>query len=216
MVSSNTLGSFNFMTRHPNTKRRTQTLKLLSVSVMTAGLLFFGFSPSCFSDDSALWQDWQVTISMQSFSPYLDYPESKIRNLTKASVVYSQPASDSQRLYKDFYFAPSRIIGARRSGELEVKAGTAGVIKVNCTDCAQCYGAANVVGRMWLDLFLERCPTKYVVVPKAFYSSMIAAMCSQGFQAAPPIPARKAYGLNGTIMLTVISDPPGLSQDIMM
>jgi hypothetical protein len=180
-------------------------------------LLVSASTTPCYSDaDSDRWKDWQITVSFQSFKPYLEYPQSPIGKLIKASVAYSQPANGSQAHYEDFYYTSSRVIGCRRDVNLGITNGTAGVIRINAADYDQTYAAANVVARLYLDLFLQRCQTKEIVVPEASFKMIVNSLCNQGFQIPPSIAVRQSSGIHGTVFLTVISDPPGLSQDVMM
>jgi hypothetical protein len=162
------------------------------------------------------WQDWQVTIATQSFSPYLDYPGSPVSKLVKASVSYAQPNNGQAKPYEDLYYTSSRVIGCRRNGLLGVTPGTAGVIIVTSTNSDQSFAVANAVGRLFLNLFMQKCPTKMVVVPLASFNSIISALCNQGFRVAPPVPTRQSQGTSALFMLPIISQPPGESVDIMM
>jgi hypothetical protein len=191
-------------------------MKLFAASLTTIALALAISHRQATAADSDQWQDWQVTISMQSFKPYLDYPDSPLSKLNKASVTFAQPAKGQSRSYEDLYYTNSQVIGCRRNGDLDVTHGAAGIIRVTSTSGDQSYGAANAVGRVFLDLFMQKCPTKAIVVPRANFNSIISAMCSQGFRIAPPLSARLSQGTPSVFMLTVVSDPPGETQEIMM
>jgi hypothetical protein len=162
------------------------------------------------------WQDWQVTIATQSYSPYLDYPGSPVSKLIKATVSYAQPNNGQAKPYEDLYYTSSKIIGCRRDGTLGVTPGTAGVIRVTATNSDQSFAAANAIGRTFLDLFVRKCPTKTVVIPLASFNSIISALCNQGFRVAPPVPVRQSQGTPALLMLQIISEPSGEAAEIMM
>jgi hypothetical protein len=162
------------------------------------------------------WQDWQVTVSTQSFSPYLNYPGSPVSKLIKATVTYAQPSKGPAKPYEDLYYTNSHILGCRRNGILGVTPGSAGVIRVTNTTGDQSYAAANAVGRIFLDLFIRKCPTTMVVVPLASFKSIISALCNQGFRVPPPVPARQNESTPALFILQVISEPPGETSEIMM
>jgi hypothetical protein len=162
------------------------------------------------------WQDWQVTIAAHSFSPYLDHPGSPVSKLIKATVSYAQPNSGQAKPYEDLYYTSSQVIGCRRNGVLGITPGTAGTILVTSTTSDQSYAVANAVGRLFLDLYMHKCPTKIVVVPQACFGSIISALCNQGFRVAPPVPARQSQGTSALFILPVVSEPSGESVDIMM
>jgi hypothetical protein len=162
------------------------------------------------------WQDWQVTIAAQSYSPYLDHPGSPVSTLIKASVSFAQPNNGQTKPYEDLYYTSSQVIGCRRNGVLGITPGTAGMITVTSTTSDQSYAVANAVGRLFLDLYMHKCPTKMVVVPQARFNSIISALCNQGFRVAPPVPVRQRQGTSALFMLPIISEPAGEAVDIMM
>ncbi|HEY9774685.1 MAG TPA: hypothetical protein V6C81_13070 [Planktothrix sp.] len=162
-----------------------------------------------------LMEDWQVNIALQTYSPYLDHQGSPVSKLIKATVSYAQPAKAQAASYEDLYYTTSHVLGVRRVSTLDVTPGVGGVIRVMNSDSDQNYAAANAIGRVFLDLFLQKCTTKEVVVPRNSFSGIVNAMCNQGFRMAPPVPERKAQGTEAAFILTVVSDPPGDLQEVL-
>jgi hypothetical protein len=163
------------------------------------------------------WQDWQLTLTPKTYDHYLDYPTSSIHSMVKVSAGYLQPPNTVPTAYEDFYYTSDRVIGSKLKGELGITPGTAGIIKVVSANPNESYAVANAVLRIYLDLFLNKCMLKYVLVPGASLTGIKTALCMQRFH--PPLQPGSApltSNIRGHISLQIVSDVDGSAVKLVM
>lgn len=154
-----------------------------------------------------------MTIATSSFDHYLEYPGSSINSLTKAAVSFSEQPNSASKPYEDLYYTKSRIIGCSRKNSLSIPPGNAGIITVKNANADQSYAVANALSRLYLDLYVRKCPTKFIVVPQGAFQSIVNALCQQGYSVVTVEPEKPIPAL---FMLTIQSDPPGAEEHLVM
>ncbi len=165
------------------------------------------------SDDA--WKDWKVTISPSSLQHYLDYPGSSIHGITKVAINYAQPDYSTSQSYEDLWYTQSKPIGCKRWQSLGITPGTAGVVQVINVNADQCGTVANAVLRMYVDLYLHKCMTKYIVVPHTRFNNIVASFRQQGFR--PPFVAPGSrFEEPSRISIEIMSDDDVESQRLLM
>lgn len=159
------------------------------------------------------WQDWQVTLTTKRVNHYLNYPTSKIGSLVIVNVQYAQPVNSRKipaKQYENLYYSgdSEKTLGCKLLNELNITPGTAGTIKVGSANPEDSFAIANAVLRLYLDVSLNRCMVKSVVVPGILVPGVTSAICRQGFH-------RANLGGGGTpsrISLRVVSEQDQSSQ----
>jgi|688.fasta_scaffold584845_1 hypothetical protein len=192
--------------------------------LMLVFLELFAAAPVCFAQsgdqsdaeserDNDLWQDWRLTITAKKIEHYLDYPSSAVGSLTVVNVQYEQPVNSRKKPpkpYENLYYTGERLLGCKLLDDLNITPGTAGNIKIEQANPEDSYAIANVILRLYLDVSLNRCMTKSVVVPGTLFAGVTSAICRQGFHRA-----NVASG-SSRISLRVISDLDQSSQILRM
>ncbi|HEY9734409.1 MAG TPA: hypothetical protein V6C89_21040 [Drouetiella sp.] len=153
--------------------------------------------------DNDPWQDWRLTITTKKIAHFLDYPSSAVGSLTVLSVQYEQPANSRKKPpkpYENLYYTGERLLGCKLMDDLNITPGTAGTIKVEQANPEDSYAIANAVLRLYLDVSLNRCMTKSVVVPGILFAGVTGAICKQGFHRA------NVASSSSRLSLRVVSD----------
>jgi len=157
------------------------------------------------------WADWTMTLTPKTYEHYLDYPTSAVHSLVKVTAGYLQPPNTVPTAYEELYYTTDRAIGCKLKSSLDITPGTAGVIKIinpnPNPDQNENYGLANAVLRVYLDVSLNQCMTKFVMIPDRSFTGIKAALCEQGFHppgamGTPP----SASAARGQISLKLVSD----------
>jgi len=156
--------------------------------------------------DEDEWQEWQMTITPQKFQRYLDYPGSKLHPLTKVTVTYMQPPNTPLTVYEDLYYTNSQAVGCKRQKDpITIKPGTAGIIKISGIEQNQSYAAANAVLRVFLDVSLRQCMTKYIQVPYDSFDNVVMSLCNLGMH------RHRTTGPESGVTLQIVADKGGQS-----
>jgi hypothetical protein len=155
------------------------------VSLLVAALFFCNGSASYSqwdSDEADQWKNWDIYITPKALSKYLDYPQSKLKPITRVTITYAQPPRVPLSVYEDLYYTTSQPIGcSRRVNPINIRSGTAGIIHIMAVNSPEdVYAAANSALRTFVDLSLHSCMTKYVQVPIASFDGIVAALCNMG------------------------------------
>jgi len=155
------------------------------------------------------WQDWQILLSFKKMERCLDYEGSRLNSLTKVTVEFSQPVGSPVQLYEHLYYAPRQIVGCKRKiNVIGIKSGTAGILKIVALKPEETNAAANAAMRVWLDVSLNDCMVKSLLVPDAYFQPIVEALCEQGFRKDDP-------GETAGISLEVVSASGAKSQILM-
>lgn len=155
---------------------------------------------------------WLVTLRLKTFEHYLDFPGSSISSITKVSVSFAQPNNGPAKLYENLYYAHNHAIGCARLSPLSINPGTAGVIRLTTVNEEQSSAAANAIARIYLDLYVRKCPLTAVEVPLARFRSVISGLYTQGFHTA----VLNSPDSSGHCLILVESEPPGMEEYLVM
>jgi len=157
--------------------------------------------------------DWLVTINTKVIEQCLNYPESKLSPLVRASVHFEQGVLETsdvdkelakhgaeqdiaipETLYEYLYSSHLRTVGMRRFKQLVIKPGTVGTIKVTTSNSSykheEVNAAVNATVRMYLDLYLNKMPLRSIVVPKDSFDLFIGEMQRHGFRNFTVVPGQ--------------------------
>src|SRR5262249_19552160 len=132
-------------------------------------------------DDEDDWKDWEICITPAAIPRYLDYSGSSLHPLIEVHVTYDQLPRVPLSNYENLYYTSSQAIGCERKIDpINLKPGSAEIIKLMAVEGDQTYAAANAFLRAYLDFSLRSCMTKYIQVPYGFFDTMVMAFCNQG------------------------------------
>jgi len=210
--------------------RMSEGFAVLSTKLVLRGLLvaFCTLVWQCPASDSRA-ADWTVTINTKVIEHCLDYPDSKLQPLIKASVNFEQSllADNEQEkelykhgaqpdvaipptLYEDIYSSHFRTIGLKRYKQLMVKPGTPGTIKITTSNSAlkteEANAAASSTIRVFLDLLLSNVALRTVQVPREIFDLFVQELQKHGFQIFHPNPETT---VNATVVISIRSEPAG-------
>lgn len=176
--------------------------------------------------------DWVVLISTKVVDQCLNYPDSKLSPLIRASIYFEQNVLEQsdldkelqkhgaepdtaipETLYENQYSSHFRIVGLRRFKQLVLKPGTTGTIKVATSSSAlrqeEFAAAASATLRMYLDLYLNKMPLRYIVVPKDGFDLFVQEFQRHGFRTVTVVPGQVRQGVAS---LSIRSEPAGRQQ----
>lgn len=194
-------------------------MTIMKTTFAAMALLFF-CTQQCLAqpseDTDEQWKDWKVTINTSSsLQHYLKYPGSSIHGITRVTVTRAQPDYSTARPYEDLWYAESKPIGCKRFQDVDITPGTAGIIHVLNVGADQCASVSNAALRVFLELSLRKCMTKYIVVPHTLFNTMVSSFRQQGFR-----PAFIAAGTHleepGRISIEIMSDNKEKVQRLIM
>jgi hypothetical protein len=155
------------------------------VPLLVAALSFCNGNASYSQRDGSeadQWKNWDIYITPKALAKYLDYPQSKLKPITRVAITYAQPPRVPLSVYEDLYYTTSQPIGcSRRVSPINITPGTAGIIHITAVNSPEdVYAASNSALRIFLDVSLHSCMTKYVQVPIAAFDGVVAALCNMG------------------------------------
>lgn len=175
--------------------------------------------------------DWTVTINTSVIDRCLDYRDSKLQPMIRASVHFQQELLEATRedkelekrgaepdiaipptLYENLYSCHFRMIGMHRFKQLMIKPGTPGTIKIMTSNSSlkqeEVNAAANATIRLVLDLYLNKMGLRSVAVPRDIFDLYVQEIQRYGFRTANVTPGQT---MSMILPLSVRSDPPGRS-----
>jgi len=172
------------------------------------------------SSESSAIPDWMVSITTETLKGYLDYKGSLLSPLVKASVVYSQTfcGVTYSEPYESYYYAGFQPVGCIKHHSLDLIDGAWGTIELKSDGSSalskeETHAAADLIDRVFLDLYLKRCKVRCVVVPFDAFENVMDGLCQYGFQLTPP--EGSSQPITAQTILSIVSNPPGLAERIM-
>lgn len=176
--------------------------------------------------------DWVVTIKTKEIEHCLNYPDSKISPVVKATVSFEQGLLEADKtdreierrgvkpdiavpptVYEDIFFSHFRALGMHRYKKMSVKAGTPGTIKVMSAQSPlrqeEASAAANTTLRVFLDLYVQRAALRSVTVSRDIFDLYVQELQRYGFRIANVVPGGSIQAI---AMIAVRSEPVGRTQ----
>jgi len=189
-----------------------EPMTVTKISLATLIALLLSTQMCLSSADDNQWKPWLITLAPGSYPQYLDYPGSLVSPMDKVEVSYAQPDNEEAWAYEDLMYAKGKAVGCRRWNDLDITPGTVGVIRVlKTTTNEQLDAAVNALERVYLDLCIGRCMTKYAKVPSETFDMVISALRRDGFR-----PLSESPDSDGEIILRVVSEPAGKLETLLM
>ncbi len=181
---------------------------------------------------SSVSSDWTVSISTSHMDKVLNYPDSNLQPLIKASITFEQGLPEygdeekalekagyiteedvANTLYENIYYAQSQAIGLHRYKELGIRPGTPGNIKIKVSDgpfrVEEANAAANATARIFLDAAVKKSALKSIVVPRDDFDLFIIGLQRYGFR---PVRIQPSGFVSASVLFSVQSEPAGRSQ----
>ena len=180
-----------------------------SGSMLSSMLMLFGFWLLAASSAEA----WTLSISTKQLDHFLSDSGSTLGPVVKVSVTYAEQfygVTNANR-YEDLYYGRSQPIGCIRHHALDVTDGTRGEIIVTSPPLrpSEVDVLANVIERLYLDLYMKDCQVRDVIVPRDSFHAIKTGLCQHGFRDLPG--AGSSEPMDTLILLHLVSDPPGFA-----
>jgi hypothetical protein len=179
-------------------------------------------------------QDWVISITTQEMKKCLEYPESKLTPLVKATVKFEQgydPGDEDEQLlakegyidagevkstvYEDIFYSHSAPIGLKRYSKLGIRPGTPGTIKIKIGETSarqeEAHAAANASVRIFMDAYMRKSALRTIIVPKIDFDLFIEGMQRYGFR---PVQMSMDKPVSALVIVSVRSEPAGREQHL--
>lgn len=173
--------------------------------------------------------DWTISITTKEIAKCLDYPDSKLQPLVRATIKFEQglaPRSEEEQelakagyiteeevalsLYEDIYYSRSTPVGLRRYNKLGIRPGTPGTIKITLSDSRlrqeEAHAAANATVRIFLDAYLKKSALRTIFVPRDNFDLFVEGLQRYGFRRVSMTPGEPVSAL---VVVSVRSEPRG-------
>ncbi len=173
--------------------------------------------------------DWVVTIKTSTLEKCLDYPDSNLKPVVRASVYFEQglgELSEEEKeiqkrgappdeevtftKYEDIFYSHLHPLGLKRYLALRIKEGTPGIIKIIPSNSAsrqeEANAAANATVRLFLNLYLNKTALRSILVPRDLFDPYVSELQRYGFRIENVVPGQFNRAL---VMISVRSEPAG-------
>lgn len=173
--------------------------------------------------------DWVVTIKTSTLAKCLDYPDSTLKPVIRASVYFEQglgELSEEEKeiqkrgalpdeeitftKYEDIFYSHLHPLGLKRYLALRLKEGTPGVIKIVPSSSAsrqeEANAAANATVRLFINLYLRKAALRSILVPRDLFDLYVSELQRYGFRIENVVPGQFNRAL---VMISVRSEPAG-------
>ncbi len=183
-------------------------MKNIIRALMLATIILFTSVELCYANDS-----WEMNLNCSPLPRYLDYPNASIKDLVKLSASYKIPSKTQVSTpYETLFYSSINPIGCTRYNPLNLMPTAGGIIRVTNgsttpLDANQAYAIANASGRLFLDLYVKKCPVYQIIVPQDSFDIIVGAFYQNGFH-------KPDGSTQASIMLNIGSEPAGFSQTI--
>ncbi len=159
--------------------------------------------------------DWTIDLETEPLKGRLDFPGSKLNELTRIKVFYhkgDKVDATKRTHYEDLYYQGDKIVGCRRDHRFGLRSGEHLVIRVKHQDnpeSGEAHAASDAIVRMVIDAYANGNMTSAVYVPGDTFNEIIQGMGRLNFfPAAAARPDEQVY----TIMVLNLYSEGGKQQ----